>query len=90
MTTQKSRCLKSYLLNEGLCGNCCLLEGPCKTFSWCVQKPNSFFVEEFLGVILKVFRLEVFIYNVYITNQFQTTIPHGVGGVKCVNRGDCE
>ncbi len=44
----------------------------------------------FLGVILRVFRLEVFTYIVYITNQFQTTIAHGVGGVKCVNRGDCE
>jgi hypothetical protein len=29
---------------------------------------------EFLGIILSVLRLEVFIYNVYITNQFQTTL----------------
>jgi hypothetical protein len=27
----------------------------------------------FLGIILRVFRLEVSVYNVYITNQFQTT-----------------
>jgi hypothetical protein len=27
----------------------------------------------FLGIILRVFRLEVSVYKVYITNQFQTT-----------------
>jgi len=27
----------------------------------------------FLGIILKVIRLEVSVYNVYLTNQFQTT-----------------
>ncbi len=28
----------------------------------------------FLGIILKVLRLEVFVYNVYITNQFQNPL----------------
>ncbi len=28
---------------------------------------------EVLGIILRVLRLDVSIYNVYITNQFQTT-----------------
>jgi hypothetical protein len=39
----------------------------------------------FLGIILRVFRLEVSIYNVYITNQFQTTIFQGWRGVKSVS-----
>jgi hypothetical protein len=35
---------------------------------------------------------EVPVYNVYITNQFQTTFAQreGEGGVKSVRRGDCE
>ncbi len=46
----------------------------------------------FLGIILRVLRLEVFAYIVYITNQFQTTFAWGGGrgGVKSVSRGDCE
>jgi hypothetical protein len=43
----------------------------------------------FLGIILRVLRLEVSVYNVYITNQFQTTFAHG-WGVKYVSGGDCE
>jgi hypothetical protein len=35
----------------------------------------------FLGIILGVLRLEVSVYNVYITNQFQTTFAQGGGGV---------
>ncbi len=31
----------------------------------------------FLGIILRVVRLEVPEYNVYITNQFQTTFAQG-------------
>jgi hypothetical protein len=44
----------------------------------------------FLGIILKVLRLEVSIYNVYTTNQFQTTFAWGGGGggVKSVSIGD--
>jgi hypothetical protein len=34
----------------------------------------------FLGIILRVHRLEVFIYNVYITNQFQNTLAQGGEG----------
>ncbi len=32
-----------------------------------------------LGIIFRVLRLEVFIYNVYITNQFQTIFAKGGG-----------
>jgi hypothetical protein len=32
-----------------------------------------------LGIILRVLRLEVSVFNVYITNQFQTTFAQGVG-----------
>jgi hypothetical protein len=39
------------------------------------------FVEGFLGIILRVLRVEISIYNVYITYQFQTTFAqHGEGG----------
>jgi hypothetical protein len=31
----------------------------------------------FLGIILRVLRLEVSVYNVYITNQLQTTFAQG-------------
>jgi hypothetical protein len=34
----------------------------------------------FYGIILGVPRLEVSIYNVYITNKFQTTFARGGGG----------
>jgi hypothetical protein len=34
----------------------------------------------FLGIILRVLRLEVSVYIVYITNQFQTTCSRGGGG----------
>jgi hypothetical protein len=44
----------------------------------------------FLGIILRVRRLEVSVYNVYITNQFQTTFAEVGGGVKSVSKGDCE
>jgi hypothetical protein len=37
----------------------------------------------FLGIILRVFRVEVSVYNAYITNQFQTTFAQE-GGVKSV------
>jgi hypothetical protein len=36
----------------------------------------------FLGIIFRVLRLEVSAYNVYITNQFQTTFAQEGGGVK--------
>ncbi len=40
----------------------------------------------FLGIILPV----VFVYNVYITNQFKTTFAErGEGRVKSVSRGNC-
>jgi len=39
----------------------------------------------FLGTILRILRLEVSVYNVYITNQYQTTFA---GGVKSVSTGD--
>ncbi len=34
----------------------------------------------FLGIILRFLRLEVSVYNVYVTNQFQTTFCSGGGG----------
>jgi hypothetical protein len=34
----------------------------------------------FLSIILRVLRLEVSVYNVYITNEFQTTFAQGGGG----------
>jgi hypothetical protein len=34
----------------------------------------------FLGIILRVLRLEASVHNVYITNQFQTTFVQGRGG----------
>jgi hypothetical protein len=38
----------------------------------------------FLGIILRVLRPEVSVYNVYSTNQFQTTFAQGRGEVKSV------
>ncbi len=34
----------------------------------------------FLGIILRVLRLEVSVYNVYIRNQCQTTFAQGAAG----------
>ncbi len=33
----------------------------------------------FLGIILRVLRIEISVYNFYITNQFQTTLAGGGG-----------
>ncbi len=44
----------------------------------------------FLGIILRVLRLEVSSYNVYITNQFQTTFAQVGRGVKSISKGVCE
>ncbi len=45
----------------------------------------------FLAIILIVLRVEVFVYNVYISNQFQATFAWwGRGGEKSVSIGDCE
>ncbi len=38
----------------------------------------------FLGIILRVLRLEVSVYHVYITNQFQTTFARRGGGGICL------
>jgi hypothetical protein len=43
----------------------------------------------FLGIILRFLRLEVSVYNVYITNQFQATFASsggggGEGGIKSI------
>ncbi len=47
-----------------------------------ILNPNSWtqILLRFLGIILRVLRLEVSVYNVYITNQFQTTFSAGGGG----------
>ncbi len=48
----------------------------------------------FLGIVLRDFRLQVSLYNVYVKNQFQTSFARGWGGggrgVKSVSRGDIE
>ncbi len=41
-----------------------------------------------LGIILRLLRLEVSVYIVYITNQLRTTFTRGEGR-KSVGRGDC-
>ncbi len=52
---------------------------------------NRTILLRFLGIILRVDRLEVSVYNVYITNQFQTTfLLKGGEGVKSLSRGDYE
>jgi hypothetical protein len=53
-------------------GGCCCLAVIC---------PEAKFMKVqfwFLGIILRVLRLEVSAYNVYITNHFQTTSAGGV------------
>jgi hypothetical protein len=37
-------------------------------------------IEKLFFTVLRVLRLEVSMYNVYITNQFQTTFAQGGGG----------
>ncbi len=53
--------------------------------SWAAETDRSRIHERsislrFLGIILRVLRLGVSVYDVYITNQFQTTFALGVGG----------
>jgi hypothetical protein len=44
----------------------------------------------FLGIILRVLRLEVSVCSVYITNQFQATLAEwGEGGWKTLNSASC-
>jgi hypothetical protein len=43
----------------------------------------------FLGIFLRVLRLEVCLYNVYITNQFQATFDQRRGS-KSLSRDNCE
>ncbi len=47
--------------------------------SWTGQKPNSW-TYSYNFVEVSVLRLEVSVYNVYITTQFPTTFALGVGG----------
>jgi hypothetical protein len=50
---------------------------------------NEQFRGGFWGIILKILRLEDFLYNVYSANQFQTTFaPGGGGGEESVNTVD--
>jgi hypothetical protein len=44
-----------------------------------VQQYNNTESLRFLGIILRVLRLEVSVYNVYITNQFKATFVRGGG-----------
>jgi hypothetical protein len=46
-----------------------------------MMRPEAEFMNvQFLGIILGVIRIEVSVYNVYVTNQFQTTFARGKGG----------
>jgi hypothetical protein len=40
----------------------------------------KFFPLKFLGRILRVLKLEVFVYSIYKTNQFQIAFAQGGGG----------
>jgi|688.fasta_scaffold1104142_1 hypothetical protein len=44
----------------------------------------------FLEIVLRILRLEVSVYNVYITNQFQITFAQAGKMGKIHIRGDCE
>jgi hypothetical protein len=44
----------------------------------------------FLGIILRVLRLEISIYNVHHKPVATHFCSRGGGGVKSVSRGDCE
>ncbi len=47
-----------------------------------LMNPEAEFMSvQFLGIILRVIRLEVSVYNIYITNQSQTTVAQGGWGV---------
>jgi hypothetical protein len=59
------------------------------------QNPNSWIAISlrFLGIILTGLRQEISVYNVLITDQFQTTLAREVGvgwGRESVSRGDWE
>jgi hypothetical protein len=64
---------------------------------WCSTYIYKYFVTDtisasfFLGIILRVLRVEVSVYN-YITNQFHTTFAQGEegGGTKIHSRVDFE
>ncbi len=64
-------------------------------FSWeCWSRIHErLILLRFLGIILKGLRLEVSVYNVYITKQYQLSnhfCSKGSWGVKSGSRGDCE
>jgi len=42
-------------------------------FAFFIEQKGEFLSLRFLGIILRVLRLEVSVFNVYITNQFQIT-----------------
>jgi hypothetical protein len=57
-----------------------------------IRHTEADFMLRFLGITLRVLRHQVSVYNVYVTNQFQTNSAQEGGGgvVKNVSRGDCE
>jgi hypothetical protein len=61
-------------------------------FSYCTEAEfmNVQFRWGFQGIILRGLRLEVSVYYVYLTNQFQTPGPGEGGGGESFSRGDCE
>jgi hypothetical protein len=65
-------------------GNVTLLNVKCfNVASKNVNRPERIHESTISGIILRVFRLEVSVFNVYITNQFQTTFAQ-----ESVSEGD--
>ncbi len=78
------------------------MHGPLLLFQYSLHKPQqrhsgkcteaefmNVSLLRFLGIIFRVLRLEVSVYNVYITKLFQTSFAQEGGVVKSVSRGNC-
>jgi hypothetical protein len=85
LTQQRRKFLQRIVLLAFLCLSSLKLE---KEFGRILDKSKAEINERsislrFLGLILRCLRLEVSVYSVYISNQFQTTFAQGeVGGRK--------
>jgi hypothetical protein len=72
-----------------ICWNICAYAYMLTSTSYTVAKIHERTISlRFLGTILRVLRIEVSGYNVYITNQFLCS--RGERGFKSISRGDCE
>ncbi len=74
-----------FIIHEGERGDCLFICRFPQSWSRIHERTISL---RFLGIILRVLRLEVSICNVYITNQFQTTFAGGsaVGRVTMISK----